>query len=79
MEILKNLTSLQTQCVFAVIIGISLRLIINRRRFNRRSSTGQQQFKSYFPALLISFIEKLFILVANVIILGGIIIFLTGK
>jgi|GEM_PF-6841166 len=51
----------------------------NRRRFNRRSSTGQQKFKSYFSAVLISFIEKLFILVANLIILGGVIIFLTGK
>jgi hypothetical protein len=67
------------QCLVAVVIGITLRFIINRRRFNRRSFIGSQQFNSYFSSVVIVFVEKLMMLAANIAIVGGVLLFLTGK
>lgn len=79
MQILIDLTSLQVQCLALVVIGITLRFFINRRRFNRRSFTGSQQFKSYFSGLVVSFVENLLMLAANITILAGALLFLTGR
>ncbi|WP_254412083.1 hypothetical protein [Dyadobacter diqingensis] len=62
---------------FAVIcLGALIRFIILQRRFNRRSPTGRQLFKSYLHGLLISLIERLFLLASAVMILGGFVYFL---
>jgi len=48
--------------IYAIIlltIGLSLRYIIGKRRFNRRGIAGLQQFRSYKHALMVCFIERL--------------------
>lgn len=79
MENLTDLTSLQVQCLAAVVIGITIRFLINRRRFNRRTLTGSQQFKSYFCGVVVSFVENLLMLAANITILAGALLFLIGR
>lgn len=54
-----------------LIIGIAIRYIIGKRRFERRGIGGLQQFKSYPIALITLFIEMLFRLIANAFIACG--------
>ncbi|MEZ2337298.1 hypothetical protein AB6735_16765 [Mucilaginibacter sp. RCC_168] len=49
---------------------------IGRRRFYRRSITGLEGFKSYEQMRLIRFIEWLGVIFANLLIMGGILLFL---
>ena len=62
--------------IFLLIIGISIRFVINRRRFNRRGIAGLQYFKSYTNALFITTIEKGLNFIAVLMIIGAIILYL---
>lgn len=42
-----------------LVIGLILNYSINRRRFNRRNSSGLQQFSSYESSVLTRFIETI--------------------
>ncbi|WEK21321.1 MAG: molybdenum ABC transporter permease [Candidatus Pedobacter colombiensis] len=57
--------------IIAVLLGITIRYFIGRRKFNRRTITGLQGFSSYERAVGITFIEKVFNLIGLLLILGG--------
>ncbi|WP_426094786.1 molybdenum ABC transporter permease [Flavobacterium sp. DSR2-3-3] len=44
--------------IIALIIGVSLRYWINRRKFYRRSPMGVEGFSSYEKAVVIAFFER---------------------
>jgi hypothetical protein len=44
--------------ILLLLLGLLVRYIIGRRRFNRRSLAGVQGFKSYTRAILITTVEK---------------------
>ena len=52
-------------------MGIALRYIIDRRRFNRRGIGGLQHFRNYERAVFITFLEWLGCLTANALMLLG--------
>jgi hypothetical protein len=52
-------------------LGLAVRYIISRRRFNRRGIAGLQLFSSYEKWWLISRIESLFNFLALLAILAG--------
>lgn len=62
---------LQILAVAAVIIGLVIRYIINRRKFYRRGVGGLQHFRSYERAVIIRFFEGLFSIVSGLLILAG--------
>ncbi|MGF7072365.1 hypothetical protein [Mucilaginibacter sp. 3215] len=45
--------------IILLLIGLLLRYLIGRRRFNRRNIAGLQHFRSYSQALFITTFEKL--------------------
>lgn len=53
-------------------IGILIRYLIGRRRFNRRGIGGLQQFASFEKAVVVSLLEWLFKWTAYALILLGI-------
>jgi hypothetical protein len=57
-------------------IGLTLRYIIGKRRFNRRGMAGMQYFKSYGVALITIIIERVVNIIAVLMIMGAIILFL---
>jgi hypothetical protein len=57
-------------------IGLTLRYIVGRRRFNRRGIAGVQYFKSYAVAQITLFIERLTNIIASLMIAGAIILYL---
>lgn len=71
MQTLFGITSVQAVAVVLLIAGITLRLILNKRRFDRRSVTGLQQFRSYWSALIVILLEKLAGLAAFLSIIAG--------
>lgn len=56
-----------------LLIGISLRLFVSMRRFNRRGLGGLQHFRNYFTALFILLMERIIYLAANGCILWGLV------
>jgi hypothetical protein len=62
--------------VLLFIIGLVIRYLINRRRFNRRGVAGLQHFSTYESANLNQFIEGIGMIIALLFILGGVIIFI---
>jgi len=57
-------------CIFLG-IGLAVRYIIGRRRFNRRGIAGLQLFSSYEKWWLITRVERLFNFLALLAILAG--------
>lgn len=57
-------------------VGISIRYIIGKRRFNRRGVAGLQYFKSYDSALITVFIERLVNIIAILMIIFAIVLYL---
>lgn len=64
--------------VILFIIGLIIRYIIARNRFNRRMVTGVELFKSYNRFLIIRILEKFGRLIAFILILAGIFFFIMG-
>lgn len=62
----------------ALIIGIAIRYVIGRRKFNRRSSTGMQQFSSYEKAVGITLVERFFRFIGLLLILAGLFVIAFG-
>ena len=65
--------------VYAIVllaIGLLLRYIVGKRRFNRRGVAGLQHFKSYGIALLTMTIEKMVNIIAALMIIGAIFLYL---
>ena len=59
-----------------IIAGLALRLQINRRRFNRRSPAGLQQYPNYWIALFTTFMESIVSIVGYLMIIIGLILLL---
>lgn len=59
--------------------GLVLRYWINRRKFYRRSMTGSEGFSSYEKSVIITFIERIGKWVAYILIIFGILSFLTYR
>ncbi|WP_285547106.1 hypothetical protein [Dyadobacter frigoris] len=62
-------------CGLLFFLGFALRFWVAQRRFNRKKSFGNQQFKSYFNAMLILFIERVLTLFSLAMILGPVLWF----
>jgi len=71
-----SFSSVQATAVVLLIAGITLRLILSKRRFDRRSVTGLQQFRSYWSALTIILLERLVGLAAFLSIIAGLFLLL---
>ncbi|MEO8949926.1 MAG: molybdenum ABC transporter permease [Mucilaginibacter sp.] len=77
MENLNNPTNhLTIYAIILLVIGLTLRYIISKRRFNRRGIAGMQYFKSYSVALVTTIIERIVNFIAALMIIGAIILFL---
>jgi len=66
--------------IYAIIlltIGLSLRYIIGKRRFNRRGIAGLQHYKSYGVALITTIVESVVNIIAALLIIGALILYLT--
>lgn len=57
--------------IIFLLAGLALRYFVNRRRFNRRSITGMQQYKNYEQAVATTFFEKVLKIVGLALILLG--------
>ena len=57
-------------------VGILIRYIIGKRRFNRRGVGGLQHFKSYGMGLATIFIERVLNIVACLMIIAAIVLYL---
>jgi len=57
--------------VILLIIGLTLRYLIGRRRFNRRNAAGIPQFSSYGLAVVITCIEKILDVLGFLFFLAG--------
>jgi hypothetical protein len=77
---MKNLihhTNHLTICAITLLaIGLSIRYIIGKRRFNRRGVAGLQHFKSYGVALFTMTIERIVNMIATLMIIGAIFLYL---
>jgi hypothetical protein len=63
-------TSLTTGILLTA-IGLFIRYHINRRRFNRRSITGLQQFASYHRFILTVIVERLLYFIGTLCLWAG--------
>jgi len=62
--------------ILLILLGLLVRYIIGRRRFNRRSMAGVQGFKSYAIAIFTITVEKLANIIATLCIILAAILFL---
>lgn len=58
--------------ILLLLVGLTIRYIIGKRRFKRRTIGGMQVFKNYSKSLLVPIIEGLGIIISLIMILGGI-------
>lgn len=58
-------------CIIALIIGVSLRYWINRRKFDRRSPMGVEGFSSYEKSVVVTFFERVTIWISIGLIIFG--------
>lgn len=58
--------------IILLLIGILLVYIVARRKFNRRTVTGLEGFKSFERAWLTTFLEKFGSLIAKLLVLAGV-------
>ncbi|MBD1362990.1 hypothetical protein IDJ77_04130 [Mucilaginibacter sp. ZT4R22] len=72
---MKNLICNHIEILLSV-VGIYLRFLIGKRRFNRRGVGGLQYFKSYSIALITAFVEKSVNIIAMLMIITAIILLL---
>lgn len=55
-----------------LLVGIIVRYIIGRRKFNRRGIGGLQHFSSFGVALVVTFLEWVLKWTANILIIAGV-------
>lgn len=55
-----------------LLVGFSLRYLINRRKFNRRGVGGIEEFSSYEKATILRYIERLGKWIAYILIAIGV-------
>lgn len=70
-----SLTSVMMYGFVLLAAGIGIRLVVGKRRFNRRGLGGAQFYDSYWSAILISTIEGLSMLLSAGCIVTGFVLF----
>jgi len=63
--------------LLCLIVGLSLRLWVQRRRFYRRGVGGLQHYSSYSKALFTSFLEWMLIIISMLMIAEATLLFIT--
>jgi hypothetical protein len=71
-----HINHLTVYAIILLVIGLLLRYIIGKRRFNRRGVAGLQQFKSYRIALFMTVIERLVNTIATLMIIVAVVLYL---
>ncbi|WP_149242996.1 hypothetical protein [Dyadobacter sp. 32] len=71
MEFLFSLTAVSVYGLILLAGGIGLRLVIGKRRFDRRGFAGLQHYSSYWAGLLTSVLESLAAIISAIMVLGG--------
>lgn len=61
-----------------VVVGIAIRLLVNRRRFYRRGMGGLQHFNSYCSALITRIFERLLMGISILLFIAALFIFITA-
>lgn len=72
METLSNITPVQWYGIILALVGLLLRYIVGRNRFDRRGVGGLQHYDSYFTAFATSAFERLLKTVGTLLLLSGI-------
>jgi hypothetical protein len=62
--------------IFLALLGFIIKYWIGKRKFNRRTITGVEGFRSYEQMKLVRFIEWLGLLIGNILIIIGVLLFL---
>jgi hypothetical protein len=75
-NLIHHTTHLTIYAIILLAIGLSLRYIIGKRRFNRRGVAGLQHFESYGVALFTTIIERVLNIIATLMIIGAIFLYL---
>ncbi len=74
MQIISDLTRLQTHGFYLLLIGFFIRFVIGKRRFKRRGIGGLQHYNSFLIALVVITVEWLLNLLGLMAILLGVIL-----
>ncbi len=77
MQTLLSIGHFQLYGIVMLVAGIAIRYFIGRRRFNRRGVGGLQHFANYERAVFITLLERVFIWIANILMLFGAIMIVT--
>lgn len=75
-HLIHHINHLTVYAIILLAIGLLLRYIIGKRRFNRRGIAGTQYFKSYGVALVTTIIERIINIIATLMIMGAIFLYL---
>jgi len=57
--------------VAALVLGISIKIFVGKRRFYRRNQAGLEGFKNYRNALLTPFVEGVLSFVGGMLVIAG--------
>lgn len=69
-----SMTSVMVYGLLLFSAGLGIRLLVGRRRFNRRGLGGAQFYDSYWSAIFISALEGLFMLFSAGCIVAGLLL-----
>jgi hypothetical protein len=75
-NLIHHTNHLTIYAIVLLVIGLLLRYLIGKRRFNRRGVAGLQHFKTYGAALLTITIERIVNMIATLMIIGAVILYL---
>ncbi len=67
-----DISKVQVYGITILIVGLVVRYLMNRRRFNRRNFAGVQTFDSYEHKVAVGYFERFFRIIAKVLIIFGI-------
>ena len=71
-----GISSVQIAGFISLLTGLFIRLFLGKRRFDRRGVGGMQHFRSYWVALIMTFLEWLASLASVLMILSGLLLLL---
>ncbi|WP_199119914.1 hypothetical protein [Pedobacter sp. ASV28] len=75
MKTLLAITTVQWYGIILIAVGLILRYIVGRNRFNRRGVGGLQHYDSYNRALATTLFEKILKLIGTLLLLAGLFLY----
>lgn len=75
-DLFHHINHLTIYAIILLAVGLSLRYVTGKRKFNRRGTAGMQYFKTYSQALVIITIEKVLNFIGTLLIIGAVILYL---